>query len=853
MRKAAERYGVQTGEGTGLVEISSLPTDVPRKVHEPHFMLVPSLACPALCSYCFGPHEGPTMPAETMEASLDFVARIAGETRQRKVKVTFHGGEPLMAGHAIWKQALDGLRSRFGPRRCEVAVQSNLWLLDDDFCHLFREHQVDIGTSLDGPREVTDAQRGEGYFDRTMAGIRRAQAWGMRVGCIATFTPANAPRWWDVFDFFFAERLGFSVHPSVPPLGGSGSSYSLTAGQYASLLRSMLDRYVECRHELSISSIDQMCQGVGRGEGKVCTFRDCLGMFLAVDPSGDIFACQRFAGRPPWRLGTLSGQATLDELLDSSVARAMAERERRIAEACGDCPHTPYCRGGCPYNAWAAAQLLNADCGLPSEEPGRACILARGIRHSDDVRDPYCPAYRATFGHITARLGEEMGSEENIDAVAASPYDGRGHPLLKKGALIELVREGPHPSKVARTARRIVAAVELARGPDIPTVAARLVEMGVCRSQQSGEASLAGLQRDLQPTQGLLNNLYLHVTFRCQLECTHCYARADAHGHEQRDMPVRHIEALIREAKEAGFRQVVLTGGEPLIHKRRDELLTMLTDLRPWTRPMNLVLRTNLAMPLDEDTLTRIAAAVDQVVVSVDGNEQTHDERRGKGTYSAVVRNIEAYADVARAGRDAGELSLAAVMHSTDIQGEPGDSVRELARWLGVKRTRFRPLLPLGRASAWDEPPASEALGGHADPMELIAAGFRPVSTCGIGQNLYVEPSGESFPCYAYHRPHSYIGNIVEHGLRPVLESEAFSALYRHNVDTNPKCRACDVRYLCGGACRAWGGDAAQHDLDAAPTECRGLHRRAVRLLEAAKAFLGSRARREGAEGCSSG
>ena len=111
-------------------------------------MLVPSLVCPASCSYCFGPHEGPAMSAETMESALDFIARIAAETRQRKVKVTFHGGEPLVAGHAIWEQALDGFRARLGPRRPEIALQSNLWLLDDTFCQLFREHNVDIGTSL---------------------------------------------------------------------------------------------------------------------------------------------------------------------------------------------------------------------------------------------------------------------------------------------------------------------------------------------------------------------------------------------------------------------------------------------------------------------------------------------------------------------------------------------------------------------------------------------------------------------------------------------------------------------------------------------------------------------------------
>jgi len=66
---------VQTAEA----ESGAPGTLAPRSLR-PHFMLVPSLACPAECSYCFGPHQGPTMSPETMEATLDFVARIAEET-----------------------------------------------------------------------------------------------------------------------------------------------------------------------------------------------------------------------------------------------------------------------------------------------------------------------------------------------------------------------------------------------------------------------------------------------------------------------------------------------------------------------------------------------------------------------------------------------------------------------------------------------------------------------------------------------------------------------------------------------------------------------------------------------------
>jgi uncharacterized protein len=362
--------------------------------------------------------------------------------------------------------------------------------------------------------------------------------------------------------------------------------------------------------------------------------------------------------------------------------------------------------------------------------------------------------------------------------------------------------------------------------------------MGIARSQESGERSLAGLQRDLQPKPGLLNNLYLHLTFRCQLECRHCYARSDAHGHEQPDLPVPALARLLREAKECGFRQVVLTGGEPLIHADRAALLDVLIAARAWAAPMNLVLRTNLALPLSPDVLRRVALAVDQVVVSLDGDEAMHDARRGEGSYAATLCNLEAYARIVETVPGAGELSLAAVLRAADATGPEGDSVRALAQRLGVRRTRFRPLLPLGRAADWDETPTSEALGAHADPMDLITAGFRPVASCGLGQNLYVEPSGESFPCYACHQPAACLGNVIERGLAGILGSPAFRGLCQYTVDTNPKCRECELRYLCGGACRAWGGALTERDLDASPPECLGLRARVAGLAYAARRFL---------------
>jgi len=773
-------------------------------------MIVPSLECPASCRYCFGPNLGQTMSEETAGQTIDFIRRVDQQAGLKKIHVTFHGGEPLVVGHEFFECFLNQLKRSFSGRPIDLGIQSNLWLLDDTFCAIFKEHNVSVGTSLDGPEAINDLQRGVGYFKKTMAGIQRARAWGLDVGCIATFTRDSWPHWRDIANFFIGERLSFSVHASVPAWQQPDSGYALSPDEKAALLPELLDFYILNRKKLSISTFDQMAKGILAGQGQICTFKDCLGMFLAIDPTGNIYPCQRFCGHPDFRLATLDDRPSLESLYQSPIAVRMKERERQIAQACRACDHVDYCKGGCSYNAWAGGN------GSP--------------------KDPYCPAYQQIFTKLRDRLVREMGSEENIAAVADRPYGKGGDLLLKRGPLIEIVRSGPHPSLIARNARRIVAAVELAKGPDIPTVADRLIAWGICRNRDTAQASLEHLKRSLAPEASRLNNLYLHLTFACQLHCTHCYAGAGTD--ESGELSPGHLADLIGQARRAGFRQVILTGGEPLLHSQRDELLAILDQIRSDASPMKLVLRTNLAMPLDENVLRRIAAAFHQAVVSIDGSRQTHDERRGAGSYDASVTNMKRYQSLAETLPGAAELSIAAVLRSSEIDGEPGRAVSELARRLGVRRIRFRPLLPLGRAADWDEPPQSEALGAYLDPMDLIEGGFAPVAGCGMGQNLYVEPSGDAFPCYAFHRPQAMLGNVIRQGLSAVTGCERFRTLARHTVDTNPTCRRCDYRYLCGGACRAWGGEPAQQDLDAPVRECAGLRQRAIRLFEAACDYL---------------
>ncbi|MDR0613716.1 MAG: SPASM domain-containing protein, partial [Dysgonamonadaceae bacterium] len=704
----------------------------------------------------------------------------------------------------VWRTMLDAIRVRLSGYKVSMNIQSNLWKLDDDFIALFREHGVSVGTSLDGPKKYCDLTRGDGYFEQTLASVRKAAAAGFQVSAIATITPQTLPHVRETAKYFRNNGMAMVLHGAIAGMDSRDSPYALSASEYASMIKDLLPWYVENRKYTRIDTLDYFVKGAVFGSPGVCTFRDCFGMFLSISPTGDIASCQRLSGRSEYSMGNIFDRPTLAALYESHAALEQRGREQRVSEKCSGCDVYPVCKGGCYYNAQASG---------------------------DGDIDPLCEAYKEIYSFVQDRLMEEMQTDENMAAIISRPADRDENPLLRRGAYISLSGK-VHPSIIADNARSILSLYELSKTGDPRSAAQNLYAQKICGDPTLTGNLLSTLQTNLRKPNPAKNNCYIHATFDCNLRCSHCYAEG---GERKDEMDVSRFAVLMGETIAAGFRQTVITGGEPLVHSQCDRMLAVCREHRG--KGSALVLRTNLTGKFTDGDFASLAESFDQIVVSVDGNEETHDLRRGKGTYRNLLRNLQEYVRISASIPCAAELSLACVMRAADINGSPGHSVRELAESLHVKRTRFRPLLPLGRASQMNEPVICEGLMQHVSPEERLQSEFHPLTTCGIGQNLFIRPDGSAYPCYAWCGEHTCVGNIFDNGLNAVLLSPQFTRLSACTVDTVSKCRDCAYRYLCGGACRAWGNQQTL-DLNAAPVRCEHLQQRAQSLIDAAKEYL---------------
>lgn len=162
-----------------------------------------------------------------------------------------------------------------------------------------------------------------------------------------------------------------------------------------------------------------------------------------------------------------------------------------------------------------------------------------------------------------------------------------------------------------------------------------------------------------------LRYLELQITDRCNLKCRHCYIGKP----ENSELSVDVIKLILDEFEVMQGLRLLITGGEPLIHRQFDEINTLLLEYS-----FRKILFTN-GLLLNKGILKRLN--VDEIQISVDGMEQGHEILRGKGTYKIVLQKIYDAVDMGIA------VSIATMIHRGNLN--EFEEMEAFFRRIGVK------------------------------------------------------------------------------------------------------------------------------------------------------------------------
>ncbi|MDH7593074.1 MAG: TIGR04083 family peptide-modifying radical SAM enzyme [Methanomicrobiales archaeon] len=378
-----------------------------------HIMIIPTLGCPSRCSYCWSSDaKSPVMTIDTIREIVEWLR----DFRNDQVTITFHGGEPLLAGAEYFREALPLLAEGLSHLHPTFALQSNLWLMTPEIADILAEYHIPIGSSLDGPREINDQQRGKGYFDRTMRGYEVAREHDLAVSFICTFTAGSYAFREEIVAFFREKGWNMKIHPALPSLRSHDPAvWALSPADYGDLLVFLLNMYQDDPESIEIMNVNDLVKGVMIRQGTVCTFVDCMDSTYAVGPDGRIYPCYRFVGIDEYTMGHVSTRPCTEDLKNSDAGQRLQAFKQRVDSECSGCRHIRYCRGGCPYNAIA---------------PSGGEI--NGI-------DPHCIAYRHVLDEITNRIDGEMYSSCMIPSpfqMSSMQKRGKGY---KKSSIMNIV------------------------------------------------------------------------------------------------------------------------------------------------------------------------------------------------------------------------------------------------------------------------------------------------------------------------------------------------------------------------------------------------------------------------------
>ena len=349
----------------------------------------------------------------------------------------------------------------------------------------------------------------------------------------------------------------------------------------------------------------------------------------------------------------------------------------------------------------------------------------------------------------------------------------------------------------------------------------------------AGRGTLAGCvgplaENGLPPQERI--SLYLLLAQSCNMGCVYCLNGRETYQTARRlRMPAeiarQSIQRFRDNVRPGGTLEVVFFGGEPLLNwpLAKDLILYCEGTLKAKEpgKKFHYHFTTNLSL-LPPDVPGWAKRYGITFLCDVDGPPPIHDRCRpfahGGGTHATIAHHIR---QLTAAGIP---VDLRATVTARNHEHLPATARHH--QELGARSSAFVPVNPVNS----DEDMLPEDLLPSPDAMmagmtelfrrrtwpatalhpfniyaERLGPGCRAEVGCGMpyGQTIVVDANGDLYPCiYLVGIRRFALGNVKEPASAdpPVLRQMRETL----HVDRLAECRACQLRYLCGGGCPLW-------------------------------------------------
>ncbi|WP_029072966.1 radical SAM/SPASM domain-containing protein [Kandleria vitulina] len=292
---------------------------------------------------------------------------------------------------------------------------------------------------------------------------------------------------------------------------------------------------------------------------------------------------------------------------------------------------------------------------------------------------------------------------------------------------------------------------------------------------------------------------YLHVTNRCNLHCLGCYSDNDSRNIDS-DLEFKDMIKVLNELERVGIKNLVISGGEPLLRK---DIVDLMKYAKEKCEIERLTLITNGTVG-NMTLFSRLSQYLDNISVSLD----TFDSKckaflRDEGIFDNIIKNIY---HMKNAGLN---VAILPTIHHKNVSyisryNDLADKL-DVAISFSIFTTGCEKIYEDYSLLNDDLSHISKYLSSckiEDIPINNTLEGKRH---CGTGCNiLSVGADGDVYPCHMLMEEQFKMGNIVNNDMITILENNKTNRkCWENDVDDISGCRQCTYKYLCGGGCRA--------------------------------------------------
>jgi uncharacterized protein len=325
------------------------------------------------------------MSLKTAFEAVDFL--IAASGPRRNLEIDFFGGEPLM-NFGVVKKTVEYARKKCAEngKKIGFTMTTNGLLLNKKTAEYLNENMDNVVISIDGRREVHNALRktagGVGSFDAVLKnakefrGIRGSKRYYIR----GTYTKKNLDFGEDIL---FLNDCGFDQLSIEPVVLESGDPLSIRPSDTEKIkaeYERFASEYLERRKTSKWFNFFHFMIDLDKGP---CVYKRLNGCgagdeYAAVTPSGDIYPCHQFIGKPEFRMGNVADAVSYEKrgekdekrgiksvekdvkrvekngvkvILDERVREKFQKSTVYTKDKCGKCFAKFFCSGGCAANS----------------------------------------------------------------------------------------------------------------------------------------------------------------------------------------------------------------------------------------------------------------------------------------------------------------------------------------------------------------------------------------------------------------------------------------------------------------------------------------------------------------------